>query len=179
MMNGTWRITIWALLMVLGLAPAVAQEDGWPKSIALDDGATVTIYEPQVEEMTESFVRFRAALAYRESPGAEPVFGAGWFESDLQLNRFSRTAHPIDMDVTQTRFPLDADVQRRLGETLAQPGFAANFSFSLDELESSQRAARAEKLAAEQLKTTPPRIIYRDRPALLVTIDGEPVLREI
>lgn len=169
---------VFLVLLLAGLSPVLAQETGWPRTVALDEG-TVTIYEPQVDEMSDDFVRFRAALAYREKPGGEPVFGAGWFESELQVDRFSGTAHPVGMKVTQTRFPVEADVQSRLSEAMAQPSFAANFSFSLDELEQSEKATRAEKLASEQLNTEPPKIIYRDKPALLVNIDGDPVIRDI
>ena len=75
-MKATKRNILWVLLMLLGLAPAVAQEGEWPRTISLDDGGSITVYEPQVEEMDESFVSFRAALAYRDTKGAEPVFGA-------------------------------------------------------------------------------------------------------
>jgi hypothetical protein len=152
------QFTLLVVLMLAGLSPAAGQEKGWPRTVALDEG-TVTIYEPQVDEVSDDFVRFRAALAYREKPGGEPVFGAGWFESELQVNRFSGTAHPVGMKVTQTRFPVDADVQSRLSEAMAQPSFAANFSFSMDELEESKKLTLAEKQAAEKLNTTPPKII--------------------
>ncbi len=166
------------LLVLLGLSPAMAQENDWPRTVALDEG-TVTIYEPQVDEMSETSIRFRAALAWREKPGAEPVFGAGWFESDVQVDRFSRTVHPVELKVSQTRFPVEADVQSSLSKAMAQPSFASNFTFSLDELEASLASTKAEAEAAQKLNTAPPKIIYRDRPALLVTIDGDPVLREI
>lgn len=177
-MNAKLRYVWITLAALLCLSPAMAQESGWPRTVALDEG-TVTVYEPQVDEMSDDAIRFRAALAYREEPGAEPVFGAGWFESGLQIDRFSRTAHPVGLKVTQTRFPVEADVQSALSKAMAEPGFASNFVFSLDALEASEKAVRAEAAAAEDLGTDPPKIIYRDRPALLVTIDGEPVLREI
>ena len=60
-MNATLRTIFWVMLL-LGLAPAVVEGGDWPRTVTLDDGGTVTIYEPQVEEMDESFVRFRAAL---------------------------------------------------------------------------------------------------------------------
>ncbi|MEE4293473.1 MAG: hypothetical protein V2I79_05815 [Xanthomonadales bacterium] len=177
-MNAKHRITLLFLVTLLCLSPAMAQESGWPRNVALDEG-TVTIYEPQVDEISDDFIRFRAALAYREKPGDEPVFGAGWFESGLKANRFSGTVHPVGMKVTQTRFPMDAKLQARLSEAMADPAFAVNFVFTAKELEESARIARAEAEAAEQIETAPPKVIYRDSPALLVTIDGEPVLRDI
>ena len=170
--------TLLVLLALVCLSPAIAQENGWPRTVTLDEG-TVTIYEPQVDEMSDDFIKFRAALAYREKPGDEPVFGAGWFESEVQVDQFSRTVHPVDLDVTQTRFPEEADVQTALSRAKDRPSFASNFTFSLDQLEASMKSTQAEAEAAAKLKTTPPEIIYRDNPALLVTIDGDPVLREV
>ena len=70
-MNRSLRNMLCLLLVLLSLSPAMAQENDWPRTVALDEG-TVTIYEPQVDEMTETSIRFRAALAWREKPGAEP-----------------------------------------------------------------------------------------------------------
>jgi hypothetical protein len=61
----------------------------------------------------------------------------------------------------------------------AQQSPTWNLDFSLDELEAALKTAEAESKAAQDLNTAPPRIIYRDHPALLVSMDGDPVLREI
>ena len=161
------------------LAPVYAQDGDWPREVALEQG-TVTIYEPQVDEMKDDFIRFRAALAWRDTPSAEPVFGAGWFESETVTNNFSRTVHPVSMIVTDTRFPEGTpDIQGGLSTALSEAASAGHFQFSLDSLESSLKMTKAESLAARQLNTAPPEIIYRDHPALLVTLDGDPVLREV
>ena len=84
------------------------------------------------------------------------------------------------MKVTETRFPAGTDdVQSELSAVLQQQSPNWNLDFSLDELQASLKTAEAESLAAEKLNTAPPRVIYRDHPALLISMDGEPVLREI
>ncbi len=94
-MNGTLkRLGFIVLLAVLACPVLRAEESAWPRTVELEKGS-VTIYEPQVDELSDEFVSFRSALAYRESPGAEPVFGAGWFESAVQVDRLSRTVHPV------------------------------------------------------------------------------------
>ena len=178
-MTGTLRaLGIFVLLAVLSCSAARAEDSAWPRTVELEQG-TVTVYEPQVDELSDDFVSFRSALAYRETPDAEPVFGAGWFESDVQVDRMSRTVHPVELRVTQTRFPVSADIQTYLSDEMSKPLFASHFTFSLDELQASARLSQQEAEAAEKLNTAPPDIIYRDEPALLVSIDGEPVLREI
>ncbi len=178
-MNRSLLSILSVLLMLVSLPASLAQDSDWPRTLPLEQGM-VTIYQLQVDEMNDDIIRFRAALAYRATADAEPVFGAGWFESRVEIDRASRIVHPTDLKVTETRFPAGTDdVQSELSAALAQESPAWNLDFSLDELEASLKTAQAESRAAENLNTAPPRIVYRDHPALLISMDGEPVLREI
>jgi len=178
-MNRSLLSVFCAFLMLVSLPGVLAQESGWPRTLPLEQG-TVTIYSLQVDEMNDDIIHFRAALAYRASAGSEPVFGAGWFESRVEIDSSSRIVHPTDLKVTETRFPDGTDdVQSGLSAALAQQSPSWNLDFSVNELEAALKQAEAESLAAQNLNTAPPRIIYRDHPALLISIDGEPVLRAI
>jgi len=178
-MNRSLQSVFCALLMLVSLPSVLAQESGWPRTLPLEQG-TVTIYSLQVDEMNDDIIHFRAALAYRATAGSEPVFGAGWFESRVEIDSTSRIVHPTDLKVTETRFPDGTDdVQSGLSAVLAQQSPGWNLDFSVDELEAALKQAEAESMAAQNLNTAPPRIIYRDHPALLISIDGEPVLRAI
>jgi len=178
-MNGTRYAIIRMAFLVLITGSVQAQETDWPRTVAVEQG-TVTLYEPQVDQLDEGFLRFRAALAWRPEAGADPVFGVGWFEADVVTNRFAGTVHPLELRVTQTRFPADApDLQPALAAVLDGPDAATGFTFSLAGLEASLAGTQAEQEAAQRLNTAPPKIIYRDHPALLVVLDGPPVLREI
>jgi hypothetical protein len=178
-MNRSLVNVLWALLLLVSLPSVLAQDSDWPRTVPLEQGM-VTIYQPQVDEMNGDVIQFRAALAWRATADSEPVFGAGWFESRVEIDQSSRIVHPVDMKVTETRFPAGTDdVQSELASVLQQQSPGWNLDFSLDELQASLKATEAESLAAEKLNTSPPRVIYRDRPALLVSMDGEPVLREI
>jgi hypothetical protein len=178
-MNRSLRSLLSVLLMLVGLPAVLAQDSGWPRTVPLEQGM-VTIYAPQVDAMDDDIIHFRAALAYRATGDSEPVFGAAWFESRVEIDSARRIVHPTDLKVTETRFPAGtADVQSELSAVLAQQSPAWNLDFSLDELQASLKKAEAESIAAQNLNTAPPRIIYRDHPALLIIMDGEPVLREI
>ncbi|MGA9572590.1 MAG: hypothetical protein WBS20_01450, partial [Lysobacterales bacterium] len=153
-----------------------AQENAWPRTVPLNQG-TVTIYSPEVDAYHDNTIQFRSALAYRATPGSEPVFGAGWFESPVVTDAARRTVHPSRLTVTDTRFPEEVgDIQTELSTALTQQSPRWNLNFSLDEIEASLAEETSETKA---VNTTPPKIIYRDHPALLISIDGEPVLREI
>jgi hypothetical protein len=169
----------WAFLLLAYLPSALPMENDWPRTLPLEQGM-VTIYQLQVDEMKDDVIHFRAALAYRESADSEPVFGAGWFESRVEIDRAGGIVHPVDLKVTETRFPVDVEnVQPGFAAVLAQQAPAWNLDFTLDELETSLKAAQEEKESLQDLNTNPPAIVYRDHPALLISIDGKPVLREI
>jgi hypothetical protein len=178
-MNKLLTNMLWVLLATVSLRPALAQENDWPRTLPLEQGM-VTIYSLQVDKMSDDIIHFRAALAYRATAGSEPVFGAGWFESAVTIDSTNRVVRPTDLKVTDTRFPAGTDdVQSELAAVLAQQSPAWNLDFSLDELEADLKTAEAESIAVQNLNTAPPEIIYRDHPALLISMDGDPVLREI
>jgi len=166
----------WVLLTLNGLPSLFAQENPFPRTVPLNQG-TVTIYAPQVDQLDDSSIHFRAALAYRSTAGAEPVFGAGWFESPVAIDSARRTVHPSELKLTQTRFPDGTDdIQAELAMVLALQSPRWNLELPLDEIDESLQTAALEK---QDINTKPPKVFYRDHPALLVTIDGDPVLREI
>ena len=178
-MNRSLLNVFWTLLMMLSLPSVLAQESGWPRTLPLEQGM-VTIYPLQVDEMSNDVIHFRAALAYRATAGSEPVFGAGWFESRVEIDTSNRIVHPTDLKVTETRFPAGTnDVQSELSAVFAEQSPTWNLDFSLDELEAALKTAEAESKAVQNLNTAPPKIVYRDHPALLISLDGDPVLREI
>jgi hypothetical protein len=178
-MNRLLTAVMSTFLVLVTLPDVLAQEDSWPRTLPLDQG-TMTIYPLQVDSKNGDIIQFRAALAYRETPDAEPVFGAGWFESRVEIDTASQVVHPGNLKVTQTRFPAGTDdVQAELEKVLANEASSWNLDFTVAELQAALNQAEAESLAVQNLNTAPPKIVYRDHPALLVSLDGDPVLREI
>ena len=167
------------LVLAFPASPVYANDDGWPRTVTLDEGM-VTVYAPQLEAMNDGVLYYRAALAYHADTNAEPVFGAGWLKSDVDIDEARNLVSPGGMSLTQTRFPDGTtDIEAELATALAIQSARWDLDFTVTELEAALDAAEAETLAAQKLKASPPLIIYKDRPALLVTIDGEPVLRDI
>jgi len=173
------RLTLsvfWILLTLTSLPSLFAGENPFPRTVQLNQG-TVTLYAPQVDQLDDTSIHFRAALAYRATAGAEPVFGAGWFESPVVIDSTRRVVHPSELKLTQSRFPDGTDdIQAELAMVLALQSPRWNLELPLDEIDTALRTAALEK---QDLNTKPPKVFYRDHPALLITIDGEPVLREI
>ncbi len=156
-----------------------AQESDWPRELKLDSGI-LTIYQPQVDHMENDILQYRAAVSYKASGSNEPVFGAAWFESRVEIDREERTVRMVSLTVTDTRFPEGSDHVRAEFEMAVKTGLPKwEIDFSLDDLLTSLEASEDLIAAANDLNMDPPDIIYRDHPALLIVIDGDPVLREI
>ena len=170
---------ITSVIMVFSSAVIQAQEIDWPRELTLDSG-TLTIYQPQVDDMVNDVVKYRAAVSYKAAGTQEPVFGAAWFESRVEIDREERMVHIVSLDVTDTRFPEGSENVRAEFDKAVKTGLPNwKIDFSLDDLLTSLEASEEQIAAANDLKMDPPEIIYRHNPALLIMIDGEPVLREI
>ena len=157
---------------------AAAVDDGWPRQFLLDDQA-FSVYQPQVESWKDNLVEERAAVEIQSSASAQPVFGVVWFKARTEVDKSSRMVNLESIQVTQVNFPSAKDkesyylsaFQKKAPETLR--------AISLDRLDASLSIAKIEsQRKAPELKNDPPRIIYSQAPALLVLIDGNPVLRE-
>jgi len=170
---------ITSVFMVFSSDVIQAQEIDWPRELTLDSG-TLTIYQPQVDDMVNDVVKYRAAVSYKATGTQEPVFGAAWFESRVEIDREERMVHIVSLDVTDTRFPEGSENVRAEFDKAVKTGLPNwKIDFSLDDLLTSLEASEEQIAAANDLKMDPPEIIYRHNPALLIMIDGEPVLREI
>ena len=158
---------------------ARSQDLEWPRDLDIESGV-LTMYQPQVDTLKDDILSFRAAVAYKKFGGSEPVFGAAWFKSRVEIDRETRMVHMVHLDVTDMRFPEGSEhVQGELSAYIKAGLPNWNVDFSLDDLLTSLEAAEEEIAAAQNLNMDPPVIIYRDHPALLVYIDGDPVMNEI
>ncbi len=171
--------TLSGSLLLMVSSVSFADDLNWPRELDIKSG-TLTMYQPQVDDLEGDVLTFRAAVAYRDEQGSEPVFGAAWFKSRVEIDRETRMVHMVHLVATDLRFPEGSEhVQGELNDYIEAGLPSWNVDFSLDSLLTSLEAAEEEIAAAQNLKMDPPDIIYRDHPALLVYIDGDPVMQEI
>jgi hypothetical protein len=171
-------------LLVASLAIAAtgvqAEPITWPQQLDADSGATVIVYQPQVEDFSGNRLEARAAVAVKNpESGDAPVFGAIWISAKLDVDRETRTALIRSIDVTEVRFAdaTQAEKQQLAAFIEAQVAGSA-LTISVDQLLADLDAAEG-AAAAANLKHDPPKIILSAEPALLVSIDGEPVFEDI
>jgi hypothetical protein len=172
-------------LSLLFLAPniftqEIAQEEiGWPRELEHPKGK-ITIYQPQVDSFEDNIIEGRSAVSVILKGEAEPVFGAVWYKAHVETDRDTRMVNIIDIKILRTRFPdSKPEHEKELSKYLEQEIPKWDMNISLDRLIAGLDLAEKERIAAENLKTDPPKIIIEYDPSILVIIDGEPIMEKI
>jgi hypothetical protein len=155
-----------------------AQED-WPRIITANDGSVIKIYHPQPESLTGDVLKLRSAISVIEPGKTDPVFGTFWSVNMVQTDRDNRSLHIETVQVPNLKFGSDIDASRLsyLKSTLESEIPKLQIDLPMDELESMLQSNTEEKKLSKNLNTTPPKIIYSNRPSTLVLIDGAPKLQ--
>lgn len=150
----------------------------WPKDITTDSGVRITIYQPQPEALTGNQIKGRAAFSVAEGPGADLVFGVLWYVGEIVTDRDTRIFTLVGVDITDVRFP-GVDDQTKI-ENFKQllskevPKWA--YQSTIDDLNATLEIQNPVK--SENLNNKPPHIYYSEEPTLLLTFDGEPVVKQ-
>ncbi|MEE8524459.1 MAG: hypothetical protein V3T72_11050 [Thermoanaerobaculia bacterium] len=167
------------------------QDSGWPRQFSAE-GTTVTIYEPQIEGWYKySRITFRAAVSFVAEDGAEPVFGALRVQADTDTDLENRSVLLGNMEIESTKFlTLDDEAAAAWTERLegilprtpmpvALDRLLAYFEHTEAELVADDLEARARPASRNEISHDAPLIFVSQRPAILVLLDGEPVLSPI
>jgi hypothetical protein len=150
--------------------------DPWPR-LAVAVGATISVYQPQLRSWTGNLLDAYAAVTVKTLGSDVTNYGVIWFTARTEIDKVNRVVTLTDYSLTKRNFP-----------TLANNGAAYTMAFEaalpvtqdmpLDELETSLSTTSIETTQQRiAVKNDPPRIILSTRPAVLVSIDGQPVLR--
>ncbi len=172
-----------ALLLAGLLLPASgwaqeASDGGWPREIDTPEGLVV-IYQPQPEKLDGNQLKGRAAVAVELKGSSEPVFGAVWFQARLDTDRAERTATSADVSVTRVHFPDQNEKKsQKLSDLLEKEIPKWQLPISMDRLISTLDLAEQRTEAAQTINTKPPKILFVAEPAVLISLDGEPRLKQ-
>jgi hypothetical protein len=171
------------VLFVLFARVLYAQESvppiEWPKEIdALK--ATIVIYQPQPETFQGNHLTARSAVSVTMEGETEPVFGAAWLDATVATDRNARTVEVQEVKVTRVKCP-DAtpEQEQKFVELVSREMSGWKLKGSLDRLMATLESAEKEAQLAKNLNTKPPKILYSEQPAVLVSIDGEPILKAV
>jgi hypothetical protein len=175
-------VVLVALLLAGATGRSMAQApvvpaDPWPRQIQLS-GAAVTVYQPQVDAWDGNQIQVRAAVAIKPTGAASPSFGSVLATARTEVDRVARTVVFNDVNITKSNFPTLPDQGAAYAAELKTKFAAAARTISLDRVEASLKAAGV-KAPTFPVRNDPPRIIVSNTPAILVPIDGAPILKPL
>lgn len=151
----------------------------WPYRIEAEKG-TVVIYQPQVESFTGDRLGAMAAISVTTAESQEPVFGAMWFDCRVTTDKENRTVTLMEVNVTAAKFPdiRDENIDK-LSQFVKQELEKWQPVGSLDRIMADLELSEKEDAFTEKFNNSPPEIIYTTIPSVLISIDGDPVFKEI
>jgi hypothetical protein len=167
--------TILALAQVSG---PPAQDPGWPRQI-VKNGTTLVYYQPQIDAW-DNYKDLKGRAAFTLTPqNGKQAAGVVSFDSGTTVDKDNRTVYLHDLKYTSVRFPsLDAQAAGQMEQTFRFVAPTQLEPIALDRLMAEVDRSKA-PVPAPPLKTDPPQIFYSNTPAILLIVQGQPVLSPI
>jgi hypothetical protein len=157
---------------------AQAPDDLWPRVIKLAS-STVVVYQPQLENWKANRLSFRAAVGITPAGAKEETFGVIWGSAQTHVDRVARMVTFTDLRLTKSDFPQLSDKGAAFMRELQTRVEYDLRTIALDRIEASLAASGAVKPVGVPVNNTPPRILISYSQAILIPIDGNPVLRPV
>lgn len=144
-------------------------------SLQMDLGdRKVVLYPPEIDELNGERITARSALSVA-LPGKTPVFGAARFSAKTVNKKGKVTLSNIFVeDVT---LPQTAEDPVGLKQALNRSLEGAQWVFAAEKF-NGRVAPGANSAKQDDFAVAPPKIYYEEQPAVLVLVDGEPILKE-
>jgi len=155
-------------------------DSGWPRQI-IKNGATLVYYQPQVDSWDSyRLIKARMAFSLTPSAGAKPALGVVSMESGTTVDKDTRTVYLHDLKFTSVRFSgVETSQQAQLEQTFRAMAPSDPEPISLDRLMADVTAGQTPYKTVANLKNDPPQIFYSDVPAILLMVEGRPVMSPI
>ena len=156
-----------------------AQGIAWPQEIEAPEG-TLIMYQPQPESLKGNVLTGRAAISLELNDDPEPIFGALWYTARIDTDRDAGTALVRDLKITRVGWPDSTDAQeQRLTAIVEAQVPETGFEISLERLSASLATAEIELQSLAELKSEPPKILFRDELSVLLIYDGKPRFKPV
>jgi len=165
------------LAMVFSMVTCIlGQDPGWPRQIVKPSG-TLVAYQPQVDDW-QNHQQITLRMAFSLTPtGGKKVIGAATMQGATWVDNDTHTVYINGAFIKDTYFPsLDPATSAQMAQLLNNfiPG---EINISLDRVVACLK--RPESVPTVDLNNTPPTIFVNYSPAILLQIDGDPVLADM
>ena len=157
---------------------AQSPPDRWPKTAQLD-GATYTMFQPQLDGWDNVAMAAHAAVTVQPPGSQSPVFGMLRMTASTRTDKLARTVYLTDLRVVEANFPSAPNWAASYRQAF-QSLLAKSLTISLDRIEAALAVLQAQgQSKAVPVQNPVPQFVFSTKPAVLVTIDGDPAWRTI
>ena len=162
-------------------------DPGWPRVIDSGD-LTLTVYQPQIEKFDGITLEARAAVAVESKDSLQakakdskdsqaPSYGVLWIHADADVDKEGGLVHLSNIELPRVSFPGAPDSQDEF-LTILRENTEASRTISLARVQANLAMTATQKESRRvPVKNDPPRVFYSPDPAILVLVDGKPMLR--
>lgn len=173
-MNSTKSSLLTVLLLVIMGSSLMAQ--AWPVSLPMPSGPTVKMYSPQVSAFANNQLVFRSAVSVQKEGEDDLIFGMVWAKAQMYSNGNDGLLIQ-SLAITDIRFPASFKQEsvKEIESLLEVKMPNASPELSRKSIQESLKANQDRESLDKSLSNTPPKVIYRNQPTMLVLIDGAPV----
>jgi hypothetical protein len=148
--------------------------DAWPKEFTTDDGATFSVYQPQFTAWDGLQLSGTSAVVVQSNSDAPKTYGSVALAIKTNTDAAKQTVYFEQIGVTQINFPSAKDKAAEWGAEVARRLSQMMPSVGLDKLQENLDIASASRAASfAGLRNEPPQIIFSEKPALNITLDGD------
>src|SRR5258705_1071796 len=167
-----------SIVILTFVTMGMAQDPGWPRQKSSPAGILV-YYQPQVDDWANyKDLKFRMAFSLTPT-GGKQVVGVVDIEAQTEVSVDDRTVSINNLTITGTHFPsLDAPTANQMDQlvrTFLPPGNSV--TIALYRLVACVK--KSQSTTSVPVRNDPPLIFVSNQPALLVQVDGQPVLGQI
>ena len=136
------------------------------------------VYQPQVNKWDGNQIDFRAALAIKVTGAKDETFGVIFATARTQVDKVARTVVFENMNISKIDFPTLPNRGAAYVPELQKEFSAKIRTIALDRLQSSLAIAGVKPPTVE-VQNNPPQVLVSYSPAILVPIDGAPVMKPV
>ncbi|MES2922672.1 MAG: carbohydrate-binding family V/XII [Verrucomicrobiota bacterium] len=181
-----------AALLLLPATPARSQTPGATSGPALDPGSVawprtftaggsdVAVFQPDINTWANNQLSGRFAVGIRPTGSKDESYGTVTFSARMEIDKLNRLVTLEDFVISSPNFPTQPEKAASYLTLLTEQLPKQAKVIPLDHLEAVfVLSTEAEKQVEVAVKNDPPQIIYTTQPAVLVLVDGAPVLRNL
>ncbi|HTK02207.1 MAG TPA: carbohydrate-binding family V/XII, partial [Bordetella sp.] len=150
----------------------------WPRTIDAPNGMRVQLYQPQIDSWTGDKIGGRMAVAVGSADG-NPTYGVVEFSANADVNKPAGLVYVDRIRIEKIDLPTAPQDDAKL-RSLLESHTPRSLTTRLESLQTSYAVSqKLASLPSVPVRNTPPDIVFRSVPTILVLVDGKPSLYNV